>query len=32
MASLNMEFIPSEDIMAKYAKLGQAMAKKFQKS
>lgn len=32
MASLNMEFIPSEDLMTKYAKLGEAMAKRFTKS
>jgi DNA repair exonuclease SbcCD ATPase subunit len=32
MASLNMEYIPSEDLMTKYAKLGEAMAKRFKKS
>jgi len=32
MASLNMEYIPSQDIMSKYAKLGEAMAKRFKKS
>lgn len=32
MASLNMEYIPSEDLMSKYAKLGEAMAKRFKKS
>lgn len=32
MASLNMEYIPSEDLMAKYANLGKAMADKFKKS
>lgn len=32
MASLNMEFIPSEDLVAKYAKLGKAMAERFKNS
>jgi membrane protein involved in colicin uptake len=31
-AALNMEYIPGEDVMAKYAKLGQAMAAKWKKS
>jgi hypothetical protein len=29
MASLNMEFMPNEDLMAKYAKLGEALAEKW---
>ena len=29
MASLNMEFMPNEDLMAKYAKLGEALAAKW---
>ena len=32
MASLNMEYVPSEDLMARYANLGKAMADKFKKS
>ena len=32
MASLNMEFRPSEDVLTKYRKLGEAMAKRFNKS
>lgn len=32
MASLNMEYLPSEDIKKKYAKLGEAMAKRFKNS
>jgi len=32
MASLNMEYIPSDDLMSKYAKLGEAMAARFKKS
>lgn len=31
MASLNMEYIPSEDLMSKYAKIGEAMAEEFKK-
>ena len=30
-ASLNMEYLPSEDLKAKYSKLGQAMAKRWNK-
>lgn len=32
MASLNMEYIPSDDVVSKYAKLGEAMAARFKKS
>lgn len=32
MASLNMEYLPSEDIKKKYAKLGEAMAMRFKNS
>ena len=32
MASLNMEYIPSEDLVAKYRKMGEAMAKRWKKS
>lgn len=32
MASLNMEYLPSEDIRTKYAKLGEAMAIRFKNS
>ncbi len=32
MASLNMEYMPSEDLMGKYAKLGEAMAKRWKNS
>jgi len=32
MASLNMEYIPGEDLMAKYRKFGEAMAKRWKKS
>jgi DNA-binding transcriptional ArsR family regulator len=32
MASLNMEYHPTEDVMAKYRKFGEAMAKRWKKS
>lgn len=32
MASLNMEYHPTEDVMAKYKKFGEAMAKRWKKS
>ncbi len=32
MASLNMEYLPSEDLVAKYRKMGEAMAEKWKKN